>query len=116
MPQRENVRERQHERLFDGQVPAFEGLRGFGGLPGRRRPPRPGLDRRMLRPEMEGREAHPTRETKGLPDSENPMEGINSVHRHLKGFLAEHVLIPQFVLIVSPARIKIRYPRFQSPR
>lgn len=35
-------------------------------------------------------EAHPTRETKGLPDSENPMEGINSVHRHLKGFLAEH--------------------------
>lgn len=35
-------------------------------------------------------EAHPTRETKGLPDSENPMEGINSVHRHPKGFLAEH--------------------------
>jgi hypothetical protein len=35
-------------------------------------------------------EAHPTRETKGLPDSENPMEGFNSVHRHLKGFLSEH--------------------------
>ena len=35
-------------------------------------------------------EVHPTSETKGLRDSENPMEAINEVHRFLKKFMARH--------------------------
>ena len=35
-------------------------------------------------------EAHPTAATKGLPDSRNPMDGINEVHRFLKKFMARH--------------------------
>lgn len=37
-----------------------------------------------------GSKAHPTSETKGLPDSENPMEPINKVHRYLSGFIGSH--------------------------
>ena len=37
-----------------------------------------------------GSEVHPTAETKGLPDSENPMEPINEVHRYLSGFIGSH--------------------------
>lgn len=35
-------------------------------------------------------EVHPTSETKGLPDSKNPMDTINEVHRFLKRFMARH--------------------------
>ena len=35
-------------------------------------------------------EAHPTAETKGLPDAKNPMDTINEVHRFLKKFMARH--------------------------
>lgn len=35
-------------------------------------------------------EVHPTSETKGLPDSENPMDAVNDVHALLKRFLREH--------------------------
>lgn len=37
-----------------------------------------------------GSEVHPTSETKGLADSENPMEPINEVHRYLSGFIGSH--------------------------
>ena len=35
-------------------------------------------------------ETHPTAETKGLPDSKNPMDVINEAHRFLKKFMARH--------------------------
>ena len=35
-------------------------------------------------------EIHPTKETKGLSDEDNPMNPINSVHRRLKAFMREH--------------------------
>ena len=35
-------------------------------------------------------EIHTTPETKGLPDSENPMDQINRVHRYLSGFIGAH--------------------------
>lgn len=35
-------------------------------------------------------EIHPTRETKGLEDEDNPMDPINSVHRRLKAFMRNH--------------------------
>lgn len=35
-------------------------------------------------------EVHPTSETKGLPDSKNPMEPVNAVHRYLAGFIGAH--------------------------
>ena len=37
-----------------------------------------------------GSEIHPTSETKGLPDQDNPMEPINEVHRYLSGFIGSH--------------------------
>ncbi len=33
---------------------------------------------------------HTTKETKGMPDDENPMEPINKVHRYLAGFFGAH--------------------------
>ncbi len=35
-------------------------------------------------------EIHKTRETKGMKDSENPLEAINALHRYLKKFMARH--------------------------
>lgn len=35
-------------------------------------------------------EVHTTKETKGLPDAENPMDKVNDVHALLKRFLREH--------------------------
>ena len=35
-------------------------------------------------------EKHPTSETKGVPDTRNPMDTINEVHRFLKKFMARH--------------------------
>ena len=35
-------------------------------------------------------EVHPTSETRGLPDSENPMDKINAVHSLFKAFLRNH--------------------------
>ena len=35
-------------------------------------------------------EVHPTSETKGLPDAENPMDEVNDVHALFKRFLREH--------------------------
>lgn len=35
-------------------------------------------------------EVHPTSETKGLPDHQNPLEPINRVHRYLSGFIGSH--------------------------
>lgn len=35
-------------------------------------------------------EVHTTKETKGLPDAENPMDEVNDVHALLKRFLREH--------------------------
>lgn len=37
-----------------------------------------------------GSEVHPTSETRGLPDSENPMDRINAVHSLFKAFLRSH--------------------------
>ncbi len=37
-----------------------------------------------------GEEVHKTAETKGLPDSQNPLEPINAVHRFLKKFMSRH--------------------------
>lgn len=34
-----------------------------------------------------GQETHPSRETRGLPDSANPLDPINDAHSRLKGFL-----------------------------
>ena len=35
-------------------------------------------------------EIHPTKETKGLKDENNPMDQINAVHRRLKAFMRNH--------------------------
>lgn len=35
-------------------------------------------------------EVHTTKETKGLPDKDNPMDPINKVHRYLSGFIDAH--------------------------
>jgi transposase-like protein len=35
-------------------------------------------------------ETHPTSETRGLPDSENPLDEVNGIHALLKRFLREH--------------------------
>ena len=35
-------------------------------------------------------EVHGTDETKGLADSENPMEPVNEIHRYLSGFVGSH--------------------------
>jgi len=35
-------------------------------------------------------EVHSTDETKGLADSENPMEPVNEIHRYLAGFVGSH--------------------------
>lgn len=35
-------------------------------------------------------EIHKTKETKGLKDKDNPMEPINTIHRHLKAFMKAH--------------------------
>ena len=37
-----------------------------------------------------GEEVHPTEETKGLADRDNPLEPINELHRFLKKFMAAH--------------------------
>lgn len=37
-----------------------------------------------------GSEVHPTSETRGLPDSENPMDKISAVHSLFKAFLRSH--------------------------
>lgn len=36
------------------------------------------------------RETHPTKETKGLPDKDNPMDMVNRLHRFFKKYISHH--------------------------
>lgn len=35
-------------------------------------------------------EIHPTKETKGLPDEQNPLDPVNRIHRYAKRYIREH--------------------------
>ena len=36
------------------------------------------------------RETHPTKETKGMSDKENPMDRVNRLHRFFKRYMSRH--------------------------
>lgn len=85
-------------------------------------------------------EVHTTKETKGLPDKDNPMDPINKVHRYLSGFIDAHSIFSRdelqswlnlfcfywnnsgnefqkaqkFIELAAKKRIKLRYRKLKK--